>query len=70
MKVYIFKNSYYVGEDEKVTANALSSEEVELTDGYELKVKDGVLTQEPSTEPLLSVGVTTTEFKEITGVDY
>lgn len=52
MKVYIFKNSYYVGEDEKVTANALSSEEVELADGYEFKVTDGVLTQEPSAEPL------------------
>ena len=65
MKVYIFKNSYYVGEDEKVTANALSSEEVELADGYELKVTDGVLTQEPSTEPLLSVGVTTTEIEDV-----
>ena len=65
MKVYIFKNSYYVGEDEKVTANALSSEEVELADGYELKVTDGVLTQEPSTEPLLSVGVTTTEVEDV-----
>lgn len=48
MKVYIFKNSYYIGEDEMVTANALSSEEVELADGYEFKVTDGVLTQEPS----------------------
>lgn len=55
MKVYIFKNSYYVGEDEKVTANALSSEEVELADGYELKVKDGVLTQEPSAETTTGV---------------
>ena len=48
MKVYIFKNSYYIGEDEMVTANALSSEEVELADGYEFKVTDGVLTQEKS----------------------
>jgi hypothetical protein len=70
MKVYIFKNSYYIGEDEMVTANALSSEEVELADGYELKVTDGVLKQEPR-EDLLSVGVPTqTEVKEITGVDY
>ena len=59
MKVYIFKNSYYIGEDEKVTANALSSEEVELADGYEFKVTDGVLTQEPS------VGVTTNEVEDV-----
>ena len=65
MKVYIFKNSYYIGDDEKVMANALSSEEVELADGYELKVTDGVLTQEPSAETLLSVGVTTTEVEDV-----
>ena len=60
MKVYIFKNSYYIGEDATVIANALSSEEVELADGYEFKVKDGVLTQEPS------VGVTTTGVEDVT----
>ena len=59
MKVYIFENSYYIGDDEKVMANALSSEEVELADGYEFKVKDGVLMQEPS------VGVTTTEVEDV-----
>ena len=59
MKVYIFKNSYYIGEDATVIANALSSEEVELADGYEFKVKDGVLTQEPSTD------VTTTEVEDV-----
>ena len=59
MKVYIFENSYYIGEDEKVTANALSSEEVELADGYEFKVTDGVLTQEPS-------ALTTTEVEDVT----
>ena len=48
MKVYIFKNSYYIGDDEKVMANALSSEEVELADGYEFKVTDGVLSQRKS----------------------
>jgi len=65
MKVYIFENSYYIGEDEMVTVNALSSEEVELADGYEFKVTDGVLTQEPSAETLLSVGVTTTEVEDV-----
>ena len=65
MKVYIFKNSYYIGDDAKVTANALSSEEVELTDGYEFKVKDGVLMQEPSAETLLSVDVATTEVEDV-----
>jgi len=65
MKVYIFKNSYYIGENETVTANALRSEEVELADGYEFKVTDGVLTQDPSAEALLSVDVTTTEVEDV-----
>lgn len=59
MKVYIFKNSYYIGDDAKVMANALSSEDVELADGYEFKVTDGVLMQEPS------VGVTTTGVEDV-----
>ena len=42
--VYIFQNSYYIGEDENVIKNALRSEEVEIADGYTPKVVDGVLT--------------------------
>ena len=43
MKVYLFENSYYIGTDENVIANALSSEEVELEEGKSLSVTDEAL---------------------------
>lgn len=47
IKVWIFKNAYYIGNDSAVTKNALRSEEIEeIPEGYCLKVKDGVLTIE------------------------
>ena len=48
MKVYIFENSYYIGEDKNVSDNALRNEDIELQEGYELKVVDGELSQEKS----------------------
>ena len=43
MEVHIFKNSYYIGNDESVIANALRSEEIELEEGKTVSVTDGVL---------------------------
>lgn len=41
MKVYVFPNSYYIGEDAEVIKNSLRSEEVELKEGETIKVVDG-----------------------------
>jgi F420-0:gamma-glutamyl ligase-like protein len=44
MTVYIFENSYYIGEDEGVIANALRFEKIEeLEEGKVLSVTDGAL---------------------------
>jgi len=40
MKVWIFENSYYIGNDTGVTKNAIRSEEIIVPEGKELRVID------------------------------
>ena len=41
MKVYIFENSYYIGECQEIIDKAIRCEDVELKENEEIKVTDG-----------------------------
>ena len=53
MKVYVFENCYYIGEDETVISNAIRCEEVELKEGESIKVVDGNIEIVADAEDLL-----------------
>ena len=41
MRVYVFKNSYYVGTDENVIKNALRYEDITVPKDKELRIVNG-----------------------------
>jgi hypothetical protein len=41
MKIYIFKDSYYVGNCEDVIKNAIKSEEITVPEGKSIKIVNG-----------------------------
>ena len=44
MKVYIFENNYYIGNDPEVTKKALRSEDVEVPEDKQIKIVNGKIT--------------------------
>lgn len=43
MTIWVFENSYYVGNDKEVQEKATRSEEMALKENEEIIVKDGVI---------------------------
>ena len=43
MKVYVFENSYYVGNDPVIIAKAIKSEEIAVEDGQRIEMKNNKL---------------------------
>lgn len=43
MKIWMFLNSYYIGEDKFITDKAIKSEEIEIPQGKKIVVSNGIL---------------------------